>query len=302
MKRVVIAGGSGFIGSHLVKRLAANGYNVHILTRSAAGRRSGEQITVVEWDGKNQGEWSATLEGAYAVINLSGASIGAKRWTAARKMEIIRSRVDSTMALVEGMRGSGKRPSVMINSSGIGYYGDSGDALMDETGPGGTDFLAETVKEWESAAAEASSAGVRHVALRTGLVLGKQAVALKRMMFPFQLFVGGPIGSGKQWISWVHLDDVVDGMLFAAKTESVSGPVNLCSPEPVRMKQFCDELGKALRRPSWIPVPSLALRLMLGEMSDIILTGQRAVPRKLEDAGYRFQFGTIRSAFANILQ
>jgi len=301
LKKVVIAGGSGFIGSHLTRRLIARGYDVCILSRSSAGRVAEEHLSFAEWDGRNQGPWTSALEGASAVMNLSGASIGAGRWTDSRKKEIVRSRVDSTLALVEGMRQAKKPPSVLVNSSGIGYYGDSGDAVMDETGPGGSGFLAETVKQWESAAAEAESAGVRHVALRTGLVLETKAMALKRMMLPFRLFVGGPIGSGAQWVSWVHLDDVVDGFLFAAESVSVSGPVNLCSPEPVRMKEFCAELGRVLRRPSWIPAPSFALRLLLGEMSELILTGQRAVPRELEKAGFRFRYATIRSALDDLL-
>jgi uncharacterized protein (TIGR01777 family) len=248
-----------------------------------------------------RGEWTGHVQKADAVINLAGESIGGGRWTASRKDRIVSSRVNATRALLESIRQAEKKPSLFISSSAVGYYGpvESGDVTEDH--PPGSGFLADVCLRWEQEAWAVGELGPRVVILRTGVVIGGKGGALERMVFPFRLYAGGPIGSGRQWFPWVHSDDVAGVILFALGSVALAGPVNVVAPECVDMRAFCAALGVALSRPSWFPVPAAALRAALGEMADMILTGQRVVPAKLLGLGYRFRHPALAEALASVV-
>lgn len=288
--KVVIAGATGFIGRSLVRQLSARGDAVVVLSRNG-GVDSGifpKGVRTVRWDGKRQGGWSAELDGADAVVNLAGASIGGGRWTAERKELLIRSRTDPTNALVQACLSAVRPPGVFVNASAVGYYHHEGDAPVTERDPAGTGFLCDVAQQWEGAARGVDARGVRLVIARIGVVIGKGGGALERMRLPFRLFVGGPLGSGKQWFPWVHVDDVVGAMVFMLDHPSLSGPVNVVAPEPVTMAVLSEQLGRALHRPSWLSVPAFVVRALLGEMSVIVLGGRPVVPLTLLESGYGF--------------
>jgi uncharacterized protein (TIGR01777 family) len=290
--KVVIGGANGLIGSELGRALRERGDEVVRLARKP--REPGE----VKWDGRNLP--AGTLERAEAAVNLSGANIGARRWSEAYKKEILDSRVESTRAFVEAMRAARSRPRVFVNASAVGAYGGRGDEELTEESSRGADFLAMACKQSETEALRAEELGVRTVLLRTGVVLARQGGALKQMLPPFKAFVGGPIGKGRQWFPWIHIADEV-GVILWALDGTVRGPVNSVAPNPVRMKEFAQALGTALHRPALFPVPALVLRLGLGEMAEVLLEGQRAVPRKALNGGYRFRYGELDAALRDLL-
>lgn len=296
--RVVIAGGTGFIGNALLEQFVKGKHQVVLLSRNADGLKHLEKDTVnaEQWDAKTVGPWTKRLDGADAVVNLTGEPIAAKRWTLSQKERILKSRVDATKAIVSAIGKVGKKPSVLVNASAVGYYGNVEKGDVTESHPKGSDFLAGVCEKWEQEAHAAEKHGVRVVVLRIGIVLEKNGGALKKMLPPFQMFAGGHLGSGIQWFPWVHRDDVAGAVLFAIKNEKAAGPVNVTAPEPVTMKEFCKTLGKIIRRPSWAPVPAFALKILLGEMSDMLLTGQRAIPKKLQEAGYTFKYPKLEKA------
>ena len=270
--RVAIAGASGLIGSELSAALSARGDEVVKLPRYRSA------------------PW--TLQGADAVVNLAGANVGGKRWSPEYKKEILDSRVLTTRALVD------LKPPLLINASAVGYYGGRGDETLDESAAPGRDFLAGVVTAWE---AEAARAPGRSVFLRTGIVLSARGGALQQMLPPFKAFVGGPIGSGKQWFPWIHVADEVAAILWAVDRDALSGPVNLVAPGIVTMKEFARALGRALHRPALFPMPSAPLKLLLGEFAEVMLEGQRAVPRKLLADGFQFRFPDVDAALGNLL-
>ncbi len=290
--KVVIGGANGLIGSELGRALRARGDEVVALVRKP--REPGE----VKWDGRSLP--AGALDGAEAAVNLSGANIGARRWSEAYKKEIVDSRVESTRAFVEAMRAARARPRVFVNASAVGAYGGRGDEELTEESARGADFLAGACKQSETEALRAEELGVRTVLLRTGVVLARQGGALKQMLPPFKAFVGGPIGKGQQWFPWIHMADEV-GVILWALEGTVRGPVNSVAPNPVRMKEFAQALGTALHRPALFPVPALVLRLGLGEMAEVLLEGQRAVPRKALNGGYRFRYGELDAALRDLL-
>jgi len=296
--KIIVTGGTGFIGRNLVSRLAVANHEIVCLTRGPSGapHAGRDSVRYEKWDGKTVGAWGSHVNGAHAIFNLAGESIGAKRWSPEQKRKIIGSRVDAARAIVESIRQARQKPSVLVNASAVGYYGSVEEGDVIESHKRGEGFLAETVEMWEREARAAESLGVRVVLMRNGVVLGRDGGALARMLLPFKLFVGGTIGSGRQWFPWVHLDDVVGVALFALENARLFGPVNVTAPDPVTMKQFCHTLGKAINRPSWAPVPSFVLRLMLGEMSEMILTGQRVVPSALTREGFTFRFPKLETA------
>ncbi len=299
--RIVVAGGTGFVGGALIRRLVREGHHVVLLTRRATAAEAAQNVQACVWDGKNQGVWSQTLHDADAVINLAGESI-AKRWSQAQKAKIIQSRLDATQALVTALRAAAKRPKVLINASAIGYYGHVPEGKVTESHPKGTGFLADTCAAWEQAAAEAKNLGVRVVLLRVGVVLEKGGGALAKMLPPFQFFVGGPLGKGSQWFSWIHRDDLIGAILFALRQEALSGPVNATAPNPATMQDFCRTLGRVMHRPSFAPVPEPVLKLLLGEMAqEMLLSGQRVIPARLQESGYAFQHPLLEEALHAIL-
>ena len=300
--QIIVTGGTGFIGRPLCASLCREGHQVILLTRRIETQRSYDStVTAVEWNGREAGAWEHCLEGADAIINLAGAPIADGRWNDARKQLLIESRVLSTRLLVEALSRCSSKPRTLINASGIGYYGASDDHVLDEEAARGQGFLADLCLAWEAEALRAAEFGVRVVMLRTGMVLEQDGGALPKMLLPFRFFAGGPIMPGAQWVSWIHRRDHIGLIQWILTTPSVSGPVNAVAPEAVTMNRFCDALGRALHRPSWLPVPGFALRLALGELGTLMTTGQRVIPAKALSRGYVFQYPKLEPALGAIL-
>lgn len=301
---IVIAGGTGFVGRALCMALSQSGHKVSILTRNSGGttRIFGSNMLPVEWNGRDTGPWERALDAADAVINLAGAPIADARWTNTRKRLLSESRVLTTRLLVKALSRRSSTPRMFISASGIGYYGPSDDRLLDEGAARGTGFLADLCLAWEAEAMSAAEFGTRVVILRTGMVLEADGGALGKMLLPFRLFAGGPIMPGTQWVSWIHRSDHIGLIQWALTTTTVCGPINAVAPEPVRMKTFCDVLGQAMHRPSWLPVPGIALNILLGELGTLMTTGQRVIPKKAMAGGYTFQYPTLESALRAVLK
>lgn len=315
--RAVIAGGSGFIGSRLSNLLVRKGFSVTILSRSArASDVSG--VSFAAWDGVSPGGWEEHLEGADAVFNLAGANIAGGRWTAGRKKLLLESRLNSCAALAAGVAKAQRKPAVVVQVSAIGIYGPRRDepltekdappplgAATDAPALGGAlkpSFLSRVTQQWEAAARAIEAQGVRTPLARMGVVLGPGGGALQQFLTPFKMFVGGPLGSGRQWLSWVHAEDAARALLFLAQEEAAQGAYNVTAPAPKAMKDFCAALGAALGRPSWLPAPAPALKLALGQMAEeLILSGQRVLPHRLQQAGFSFQYPELDSALSEIL-
>ena len=303
--RLVIAGGTGFLGAPLAEMYAEEGHDVRVLTRSLmAGDTRHDPgtgmpgITRVGWtpDGKS-GPWASVLEGASAVINLAGESLAAKRWNPARKAQMRDSRIRATRSLAAALKAASTPPPVFISGSAVGYYGPSGDGPLNETSPPGRDFLAQLCQDWEREALAAARNDLRIVLLRTGIVLERSGGALPQMMLPFRFFAGGKIGSGRQYVSWIHRLDWVEIVRWLVQSQAVSGPVNATAPEPVTNKRLTKAIGHAMRRPALVPVPGFALKLAVGELADSLLTGQRVLPTVAQKNGYHFRYPDIDQAF-----
>jgi len=295
MAKIIVAGGTGLLGTALVGALQDDRHRVVVLTRRPT--RDNE----VRWSPQYaEGLWTAALDNAHAVINLAGASIAGGRWTTARKAAIRDSRMQATGALVKAIAASGQPPPIFISSSAVGYYGSRGDEPVTETTAPGSDFLAHVCRDWEAAASQLSLAA-RVVLLRSGVVLARHGGALPQMALPFKLFAGGPAGSGRQFMSWIHLHDWVATVKWALASQHIAGPLNVTAPEPVTNEDFSRSLGRVLGRPAWLKAPSFALRLMLGEMADaLILGGQRVLPAVAQQHGFAFQYPTLESALRQI--
>jgi uncharacterized protein (TIGR01777 family) len=292
--RIVIAGGSGLLGTALVRELTRDGVAVTVLTRRP------RQTQQVRWDpyGPTASEWAHALDGADAVVNLVGASIN-RRWTPAYKRELWDSRVRATRTLVVAMKGVRRTPPVFVSGSAVGIYGDRGEDPVTEQTPPASDFLASLGAQWENEALAARPAA-RVVVLRSGIVLDRDAGALPRMALPFRLFCGGRLGSGRQYISWIHRDDWTSMVRWALANEAVTGPINATAPSPVTNLEFARTLGRVLRRPAIVPAPAFALRLVLGEMADVVLGGQRVMPAKAQALGFAFQYPVLEGALRAI--
>ncbi|MGH7182368.1 MAG: TIGR01777 family oxidoreductase [Nitrospiraceae bacterium] len=299
----MVTGGTGFIGRHLCASLCQGRHRVTTLTRrrEEAQRLCGSAVTAVEWNGRETGVWEHCLEGADAVVNLAGAPIADGRWTDARKRLLSESRVLTTRLLVEAISRRTSKPHTLISASGIGYYGASDDRVLDECAARGEGFLADLCLAWEAEALRATEFGVRVALLRTGMVLERDGGALPKMLLPFQLFVGGPIMPGTQWVSWIHRRDHIGLIQWILTTSHISGPVNAVAPEAVTMKRFCEVLGQVLHRPSWLPVPGFALQAALGELGTLMTTGQRINPAKALSGGYNFHYSTLEPALQAIM-
>lgn len=299
--RVIIAGGTGLIGRALAAELSGAGYEVIILSRAPQRARGLPLGVWVEgWDGQTSRGWAPLVEGAHAVVNLAGENLAGGRWTPARKGRIRQSRLDAGWAVVETVRAAIHKPTVVVQASGAGYYGPLGDEDVTEDLPPGSDFLGRLAVEWEASTASVEAMGVRQVVIRTGVVLSGEGGALPRLALPFRFLLGGPLGNGRQWVPWIHVADEARAIHFLLEHEEARGPYNLVAPNPVRNAQLARVLGQVLHRPAWFPVPAVALRLLLGEMSTILLTGQRAVPRRLLEAGFDFQFPEVEHALRDL--
>jgi uncharacterized protein (TIGR01777 family) len=303
--RVLITGGSGLIGRAAAARLAAEGHEVIVLSRDperVRGLPAG--VRAVAWDGRTAAGWEPLLDAQSAVLNLAGEGIADGRWTEERKRRIRTSRLDAGRAVVQAVRqaaAAGRAPAAVLQSSGVGYYGECGDEEVGEDHPPGSDFLAQVAVDWEASTAEVEALGVRRVVLRTGVVLDRAGGALAKLLPPFRLGLGGPLGGGRQWFPWIHMADEVGAILFLLASEPASGPFNLCAPQPVTSRDFARALGRQLGRPAVLPVPAAALRLALGELAGALLRSQRVLPRRLLAAGYRCGFPELAGALADLL-
>ena len=304
--KVVIAGGSGFLGTPLTERLAARGDEVVILTRRPDPSGAAGRTREVGWraDGSAEPALAAEIDGADAVVNLAGAGIGDRRWNAARKQLLRDSRILSTRSLVRAVQSAVRRPLVFVQGSAIGFYGSTlDDRVFDESHPPGNDFLGRLCAEWESESKPVADMGCRLVRIRTGLALAAKGGVLGRMKLPFLFFVGGPVASGRQYFTWIHRDDWVAVAIWAIDTPSVSGPINATAPNPVTNAEFSKALGRALGRPSWLPVPGFAVKLTVGELADVgLLRGQRVIPRRALELGFRFAYPEVGEALSEIFR
>jgi uncharacterized protein len=300
--KILVTGSSGLVGTALVSALARAGHTVCRLVRPrSAGNDGAKEGFAVAWNPVT-GELGGAGVGADAVVNLAGASIAGGRWTAERKALLGTSRIDTTRALVGALAKMNARPSVLVSASAIGIYGDRGDEALTEESKPGTGFLADLTKEWEAEALKAEALGIRVVLARFGIILAREGGALAKMLTPFKLGAGGRLGSGKQWMSWATLEDVVAILKFAIENATVRGAINVVSPQPLQNAEFTKVLARAMHRPALFPAPALVLRLALGEMADaLLLSSQRVAPQALEKLGYRFLHADLTSAMAAVL-
>jgi uncharacterized protein (TIGR01777 family) len=306
--RVVITGGTGLIGRALSANLAADDHEVIVLSRSPEqATRLPDGVRAERWDARTAEGWGHLAEGAGAIVNLAGASLAGEgffptRWTAERQHVIRESRINSSRAVVEAVAQAEKRPDVVIQSSAVGYYGFHGDEVLSEEAGPGDDWAARfTAEEWEPSTVPVEEIGVRRVVVRTGVVLSTKGGALPRLLLPFRLFAGGPMGSGDQWYSWIHLQDQVRALRFLIETKEASGAYNLTAPDPMTNGDLAKLIGKIMGRPACIPVPGFAMRTAFGEVADVVLKGQRAVPQRLLDLGFEFQFAAAEAALKDLL-
>jgi uncharacterized protein (TIGR01777 family) len=296
--KVAITGATGFIGRALCRELAQRGHQIVALTRDLQRARSVlPGAEAIEWSGSQ----AAVLPPVEAVVNLAGETV-AGRWTPEKKQRIRDSRVEGTRRLVEAICRAEQEPAALVSASAVGYYGERGEEILTEKSAPGSGFLADVCREWEAEAARAETAGTRVTCLRLGIVLDRDGGALEQMLLPFRLGIGGPLGSGRQWMPWIHRADVIGLMLFALETASLSGALNVSAPEPVRNRDFGRTLGKVLHRPALLPAPGFALRLLLGEFASEVLGSRRVVPERAQALGYTFQYPQLEPALRAILE
>lgn len=304
--KVAVTGATGFVGSRLVERLQAEGHQILVLTRNAEPAKrvfptaAFPNVEIIAYSPLESGAWQRSISGCDAVVNLAGAPIAESRWTPERKQEISESRKLGTRKIVEAIAQANPKPTVLVNSSAIGYYGTSETATFEESAKPGSDFLAQVCQDWENEAERVKSAGVRLVILRTGIVLGMGG-AIAKMLLPFRMFAGGPIGSGRQWFSWIHRDDLVSLILQALTQTDMTGIYNATAPNPVKMAELCQALGQVMNRPSWLPVPDFALEALLGDGAQVVLQGQQVLPKRTEASGFKFAYSTVKPALEEVL-
>ncbi|AFY36677.1 protein of unknown function DUF1731 [[Leptolyngbya] sp. PCC 7376] len=304
--KVAISGATGLVGQRLVDRLHKS-HDVVVFTRSEAKAQKVfpasryPNLKIVAYTPKTSGAWQDNISGCDAVVNLAGAPIAEQRWTASYKQEILSSRQVGTEKIVEAIAKATDKPKTLINASAIGYYGTSETATFDETSSLGNDFLAEVCQKWEAAAEKARESGTRTVILRSGIVLAKEGGALTKMLLAFNTFVGGPLGTGQQWVSWIHRDDLVSLIETALQSDAWQGIYNATAPNPVTMQQLSEALGSVINRPSWLPVPGFVLELLLSDGAKVVLEGQKVLPSRTQTAGFKFGFSTVKEALQDLL-
>lgn len=300
--RVIITGGTGLIGRALSAALVAAEHEVIVLTRNPAKvKQMPARVKLEKWDGKSANGWGHLADGAGAIVNLAGESIAGGRWTRERKQRIRDSRVQAGNAVMEAIAAAAVKPNVLVQSSAVGYYGarQSDDLITESTSPG-TDFLAKVSFDWEISTASAQRFGVRRPVIRTGVVLSNAGGVYPLLSLPFKLFVGGPVGSGKQWMPWVHIDDEVAAIQFLLENPAANGAFNLAAPTPVTNKEMGSTLGSVMGRPAVLPAPGFAMKIILGELSTLLLDGQRVVPQRLQELGFTFKYPDLASALRNL--
>jgi len=302
-ERVIITGASGFIGKALCRYLYENGYVVIALSRnpSKSGKSLGKYVKVVGWNGKSSNEWAHYLDGSYGIINLAGENIGTGRWNYNKKRLILESRLDAGNAVIDAIGKVNNKPKVLIQASAIGYYDLHSDEIFDESSKNGKDFLSDVCRQWEISTKEAESFGVRHIVVRSGIVLGQNGGVFPRLFLQFRMFLGGYFGSGKRWLSWIHINDEIRAIKFLLEKE-LSGIFNLTALEPIIIKDFCHILGNLTKRPPWLSLPSSPVRLFFGEKGEeILLSSQRVVPKRLLENGFNFLYPDVESALKEII-
>ncbi len=305
--RVIITGGSGLIGRALTESLAGDGHEVIILSRNPAKvSRLPAGARAVAWDAKTAAGWGSLADGADAIVNLAGESLKGtgfipSRWTKRRKQLIPQSRLDAGTAVVQAIQQAGHKPKVLLQASAVGYYGPRGDEPASEQDSPGGDFLAGVCAAWEASTAEVERLGVRRAVVRTGLPLTLKGGAFPLLVLPFRLFTGNTFGSGRQYYPWIHFSDAIAGLRFLIENPKASGPYNLSAPNPASNRDFARTLGRVMRRPVWLPVPRLALQLALGEVSTVVMDGQRAEPQKLLREGFEFSYPDLEPALRDLL-
>lgn len=302
--RVIISGATGFIGQALCRELRGD-YELVALTRDIkrAGAIVKECAKIVEWDARTTSGWASQIEGAHAVINLAGENLAAGHWTPSRKMSILQSRTNSANAIADAAEAARNKPRVVIQASAVGYYGSRDDETLTEDSPPGKGFLAEVCRKTEVIAARVGRKNVRHVQLRMGIVLAQEGGVLPRLIRPFRFFLGGRVGNGNQWVSWICQQDAIRAIRFLMENQNLGGPFNLTSPKPVTMKELSRILGRVLGRPAWAVLPGFAARLAFGEMADeVLLASQQAIPKRLLEAGFNFSYADLRTALDAILR
>lgn len=299
--KVAITGGTGLIGQALARGLVAKGHEAVVTSRRpGAVEGLGAGVSAREWDTASADQLIPLLDEVDAVVHLAGENIGSGRWTEERKRRIRDSRVRSTEALASAFERSVARPAVLVQGSAVGYYGPRGDEPIPESTPAGTDFLARVCHDWEAASETVEARGVRRVVARTGVVFAEDGGALPRILLPFKLFAGGPVGSGKQVLPWIHLDDEVGAIIHLLEDSTASGPFNLASPGAVTNRELARVVGRVLGRPAFVPTPAIALKLALGEMATLVLDGQRAIPKRLLEHGYSFAYPEVEPALRDL--
>jgi len=305
--KYTISGGTGLIGSKLVRLLASQDHEVIILSRSPElASNLPLHVKPVYWDGKNVSNWVKQLDGTDVVINLAGESIAGKGifpspWTDPKKDRILKSRVQVGNTLLEGIKQVDQKPQKFIQASAIGYYGSHGDEIITESSPPGSDFLSRTCTAWESSTKPVFDLGVTHIVVRLGVVLSERGGALPRLLLPFKLFLGGPLGNGEQWYSWIHIDDVCNAMMYLSEHAHAKGVYNLTAPIPVKNKIFAKAIGEIMSRPAFLPVPGFLMKMVLGEVSTVVLNGQRVIPNRLRKLNYSFQYPELEGALRDII-
>ncbi|MGL4619342.1 MAG: thylakoid membrane protein ThyD, partial [Chroococcidiopsis sp.] len=293
--KVAITGATGFVGSRLVERLKSDGHQVVVFSRNVNKadnvfpKSTFPNVEIIAYTPTESGAWQDAIAGCDGVVNLTGEPIGEGRWTPQRKQEILNSRKLGTQKVVEAIAKANPKPSVLVNTSAIGYYGTSETATFDESSPAGNDFLAQVCQEWEAEAQKVKELGTRLVILRFGIVLGMGG-AIAKMITPFKLFAGGPIGSGRQWFSWIHRDDLVNLIIEALTKPEMEGVFNATAPNPVRMSELAQAMGEVMQRPSWLPVPNFAIEALLGEGAIVVLEGQQVLPKRTQASGFNYQY------------
>ncbi|MBS3787197.1 TIGR01777 family oxidoreductase [Candidatus Bipolaricaulota bacterium] len=303
--RVIVTGGTGLIGKELVKELSANGHEVVVLSRSPESKRVPCDAKLVKWDAESAEGWQKWVEESEAIVNLAGENIAGKglipdRWTPSKKSRILNSRLKAGEAVNEAIESADDKPRVLIQASAIGYYGTGGEEVTEADPPGGG-FLGETARKWEGVTRPVEKMGVRRAVIRTGIVLSSEGGVLPRLQLPYKFFLGGPMGTGRQWYSWIHLGDEVRAIRFLLENEKAEGPFNLTAPNQKRNNQFVRELGKVMGRPSYLRVPGFLFRSLLGEAAKLVLEGQKVRPERLEELGFEFNYPVLSSALEDLL-
>jgi uncharacterized protein (TIGR01777 family) len=302
-KKIIITGATGLIGKKLYKALSRRGDEVTIFTRSMVKgvKKIPGADELIEWDYSQKNHWQKHVSGKDVIIHLSGANLFGKRWTQEYKELIVESRRLSTKNLVDAMENAERKPSLFICASAVGYYGDRGNETITENSSPGNDYLAEVCKVWEYEAAKAEEYGIRRISVRTGIVLSKEEGALKQMLLPYKFFAGGPLGNGKQWFPWIHIDDIINSYLYCIDNENISGSINAAAPHPVTMNEFAKTLGKVIKRPSLFHVPNFALKIAVGESASAITASMKVIPEKLQNSGFTFSYPEPETALRSLL-